>query len=83
MDKSSFAGLFIAIGGIAFGLILEGGKLAQVLQPTAAMISGVSSVPSRSIRCGCSRKRKPNSAVSSISTGSRRSGSSAPTWATE
>src|SRR3954467_245970 len=38
MDKSSFAGLFIAIGGIAFGLILEGGKLAQVLQPTAAMI---------------------------------------------
>lgn len=38
MDKSSFAGLFIAIGGIAVGLMLEGGKLAQVLQPTAAMI---------------------------------------------
>jgi chemotaxis protein MotA len=38
MDKSSFAGLGIAIGGILFGLILEGGRLAQILQPTAAII---------------------------------------------
>jgi chemotaxis protein MotA len=38
MDKSSFAGLVIAIGGIMLGLFLEGGKLAQVLQPTAALI---------------------------------------------
>lgn len=38
MDKSSFAGIFIALGGILVGLLLEGGKLAQVLQPTAAMI---------------------------------------------
>src|SRR5215813_8251431 len=38
MDKSSFVGVFIAIGGILLGLTLEGGKLAQVLQPTAAMI---------------------------------------------
>ena len=38
MDKSSFAGLFVALGGIFLGLILEGGKLGQVLQPTAALI---------------------------------------------
>ena len=38
MDKSSFAGIFIALGGILLGLLLEGGKLAQVLQPTAAII---------------------------------------------
>ena len=38
MDKSSLAGLAIAVGGIIFGLILEGGKLAQILQPTAALI---------------------------------------------
>ncbi len=38
MDKSSFAGIFIALGGILLGLMLEGGKLVQVLQPTAALI---------------------------------------------
>lgn len=38
MDKSSFAGLFIALGGIFLGLLLEGGKLGQILQPTAALI---------------------------------------------
>ncbi len=38
MDKSTFVGLLIAIGGIGAGLLLEGGKVAQVLQPTAAMI---------------------------------------------
>jgi len=38
MDKSSLAGVFIAIGGIGLGLVLEGGKLAQILQPTAAII---------------------------------------------
>jgi len=38
MDKSSFAGLVIALGGIILGLMLEGGKFAQVLQPTAAII---------------------------------------------
>ena len=30
MDKSSFAGIFLALGGILFGLFLEGGKLAQI-----------------------------------------------------
>ncbi|HEY2545832.1 MAG TPA: flagellar motor protein [Candidatus Acidoferrum sp.] len=38
MDKSSFAGLVIALGGILAGLLLEGGRMAQVLQPTAAII---------------------------------------------
>ena len=38
MDKSSLAGIGIAIGGILLGLILEGGKITQLVQPTAAMI---------------------------------------------
>ncbi len=38
MDKSSFAGVFIAVGGILMGLMLEGGKILQILQPTAALI---------------------------------------------
>jgi chemotaxis protein MotA len=38
MDKSSFAGIFIALGGILLGLMLEGGKLVQIIQPTAALI---------------------------------------------
>jgi chemotaxis protein MotA len=38
MDKSSFAGILIASGAIYLGLTLEGGKLGQVLQPTAALI---------------------------------------------
>ena len=38
MDKSSFAGIFIALSGILIGLFLEGGRLAQIFQPTAAMI---------------------------------------------
>src|SRR2546423_409767 len=38
MDKSSIAGIALALGGILLGLTLEGGKLTQILQPTAAMI---------------------------------------------
>ena len=38
MDKSSIGGLVLAIGGILAGLLLEGGKLAQIIQPTAALI---------------------------------------------
>lgn len=38
MDKSSFAGIAIALGGILVGLFLEGGKLVQIVQPTAALI---------------------------------------------
>jgi chemotaxis protein MotA len=38
VDKSTFGGLLLALGGILAGLLLEGGKVGQVLQPTAAMI---------------------------------------------
>ena len=38
MDKSTLTGLFLAIGGILLGLVIEGGRIAQVLQPTAALI---------------------------------------------
>jgi chemotaxis protein MotA len=38
VDKSSLTGLVLAIGGILAGLLLEGGNLRQILQPTAAMI---------------------------------------------
>ena len=38
MDKSSFSGILIALGGIVAGMMLEGGKIGQILQPTAAMI---------------------------------------------
>jgi chemotaxis protein MotA len=38
VDKASFSGVLLAVGGILCGLILEGGKLDQVMQPTAAMI---------------------------------------------
>lgn len=38
MDKSTFAGIFLAVAGILTGLILEGGKISQIVQPTAAMI---------------------------------------------
>jgi chemotaxis protein MotA len=38
MDKSSFGGLIIAIGGILLGLMLEGGRIGQIMQPTAAII---------------------------------------------
>ena len=38
MDKSSVAGVILAIVGIVAGLLMEGGNLGQILQPTAAMI---------------------------------------------
>ena len=38
MDKSSILGVFLAIAGIVAGLLLEGGNLGQILQPTAALI---------------------------------------------
>ncbi len=38
MDKASWAGFFLAIAAILGGLLLEGGNLSQILQPTAALI---------------------------------------------
>ena len=38
IDKGSFGGIALAIGGILLGLVLEGGRIAQLLQPTAALI---------------------------------------------
>ena len=38
MDKSSVSGVALAIGGITLGLLLEGGRVSQILQPTAAII---------------------------------------------
>jgi chemotaxis protein MotA len=38
VDKGTWGGVILAFSGILAGLILEGGKIAQVIQPTAAMI---------------------------------------------
>ena len=38
MDRSTIGGILLAIIGIGLGLILDGGNLAQVIQPTAALI---------------------------------------------
>jgi chemotaxis protein MotA len=38
VDKGTFTGIALSFGGITAGLLLEGGKLSQILQPTAALI---------------------------------------------
>ncbi|MBZ5659214.1 MAG: flagellar motor protein [Acidobacteriia bacterium] len=38
MDIGTIAGTIIAAGAILLGLLLEGGKIGQILQPTAALI---------------------------------------------
>jgi chemotaxis protein MotA len=38
MDIATIAGLLVAAGAILLGLILEGGKIGQIIQPTAALI---------------------------------------------
>jgi len=38
MDKASLGGVFLAMAGIVAGLLIEGGNLGQILQPTAALI---------------------------------------------
>jgi chemotaxis protein MotA len=38
MDKSSIGGVLLAVAGILAGLLMEGGRLSQILQPTAAVI---------------------------------------------
>ena len=38
MDKGSIGGVLLAIAGIVAGLLIEGGNLGQIVQPTAALI---------------------------------------------
>ena len=38
MDKASVGGVLLAVAGIIAGLLIEGGNLGQILQPTAALI---------------------------------------------
>jgi len=38
VDKASWGGVVLGLGGIVGGLLLEGGNLSQVVQPTAALI---------------------------------------------
>jgi chemotaxis protein MotA len=38
VDKSTVGGVGLAVAGIAVGLYLDGGKVGQLLQPTAALI---------------------------------------------
>jgi chemotaxis protein MotA len=38
LDKSTVGGIVVALTGIGIGLLLDGGRMAQVLQPTAALI---------------------------------------------
>lgn len=38
MDKGSIGGVLVAVAGITGGLLIEGGNLGQILQPTAALI---------------------------------------------
>jgi chemotaxis protein MotA len=38
MDKASIGGAFVAVAGIIAGLMIEGGNVGQILQPTAALI---------------------------------------------
>jgi chemotaxis protein MotA len=38
MDKASIGGVSLAVAGIVAGLLMEGGNLGQILQPTAALI---------------------------------------------
>jgi chemotaxis protein MotA len=38
VDKASVGGVLVGLGGITAGLLIEGGNLGQIIQPTAAMI---------------------------------------------
>ncbi len=38
IDKGTLLGLLLAVAGICGGLMLEGGSLREIAQPTAAMI---------------------------------------------
>src|SRR5450756_2618728 len=38
VDRSALGGIGLALTGIALGLYLDGGRIGQMLQPTAALI---------------------------------------------
>lgn len=38
MDKASISGVLLAVAGIIAGLLIEGGSVRQIIQPTAALI---------------------------------------------
>jgi len=38
VDKATIGGIVIALTGIGCGLVLDGGKISQIIQPTAALI---------------------------------------------
>lgn len=38
IDKSTFGGILVALAGLVCGLLLDGGRIAQIVQPTAALI---------------------------------------------
>jgi chemotaxis protein MotA len=38
VDRGTVTGILVALAGIGIGLVVEGGKLSQVVQPTAALI---------------------------------------------
>src|SRR5208282_5261453 len=38
MDKASVGGILLAVLGILAGLMIEGGSVSQIVQPTAALI---------------------------------------------
>ena len=38
MDRGSSLGIMVALGGILAGLLIDGGNVGQILQPTAALI---------------------------------------------
>ncbi len=38
MDIASIGGIILAVVGILAGMMIEGGSIAQITQPTAAMI---------------------------------------------
>jgi len=40
VDKATIGGVVVGLGGILGGMMMEGGKLAQIMQPTAAIIVG-------------------------------------------
>ena len=67
VDKSSLGGIVLAVGGIVAGLLLEGGNLRQVLQPTAAIIV----LAARWAQCCCNFPRRHSARIAAYAWFSR------------